>query len=68
MKRFVRRQTTADQELKLMARADELKADLLRSSTITASATEAVGGDAMTNGESVVPTPRPSLDQMWGLE
>ena len=68
MKRFVRRQTTADQELKLMARADALKADLLRSSTITASATQTGDGDAMTKGESVVPAPRLSLDQMWGLE
>gem|GEM_PF-2243692 len=64
MKRFVRRQTTADHELKLMARADELKASLLNTSVEPA----AIDGGAVTVSEPVLAAPRPSLDQMWGLE
>ncbi|HEV3267884.1 MAG TPA: hypothetical protein VGZ68_05730 [Acidimicrobiales bacterium] len=50
--------------MKLMARADELKAQLLRTSNETVS----IDGGAMTNSEAALATPRPSLDQMWGLE
>jgi hypothetical protein len=68
MKRFVRRQAPDDHELKLMARSDELKADLLRTTTTTASATQAPDVDGVTDIEPVLATERPTLDQMWGLE
>jgi len=68
MKRFVRRQSADDRELKLMARADELKADALRPRTTTVSAAQALGGEALSDVEPVLAAPRPSLDQMWGLE
>lgn len=68
MKRFIRRQAADDRQLKLTARADELKSDLLSTVTTTASATLASDVDAVTDVEPVLATPRPSLDQMWGLE
>jgi len=68
MKRFVRRQSAEDRELKLMARADELKADALRPPTTAVSATQTLGGVALSDVEPALAAPRPSLDQMWGLE
>jgi hypothetical protein len=75
MKRFVRRQAADDRQLKIIARADERKAELQSASTITASETltmdasvgaSDVTGD-VTSEEVPVAPPRPSLDQMWGL-
>jgi hypothetical protein len=54
--------------LKLIARSDELKADLLVTATTTASATVVLDVDVVTDEETVLAPPRPSLDQMWGLE
>jgi hypothetical protein len=68
MRRFVRRQAADDRQLKLVARADELKADLLVDTTTTASETLALNIDAVTNEETMLAPPRPSFDQMWGLE
>jgi hypothetical protein len=68
MKRFDRRQAADDYQLKLIARADELKADLLVTATTTASATVVLDVDVVTDEETVLAPPRPSLDQMWGLE
>jgi len=68
MKRFTKRPAADDHELKVMARADELKADLLRTATDTASAAVSIDGVAVTAIDPVLATPRPSLDQMWGLE
>ncbi|HEV3188002.1 MAG TPA: hypothetical protein VGZ04_08135 [Acidimicrobiales bacterium] len=64
MKRFVRRQTTEDHRLKLLARADELKASLLHTSVQAA----ALDGDAVSVSEPILAAPRLTLDQMWGLE
>jgi len=47
-----------------MARADELKASLLNTSVEAT----AIDGGAVTVSEPVLAAPRPSLDQMWGLE
>jgi hypothetical protein len=72
MKRFIRRQAADDRQLKMMARADELKSESLHTSTATASATPAVDAEVVTNAATdvgpVLDALRPSLDQMWGLE
>lgn len=75
MKRFVRRQAADDRQLKIIARADERKAELQSTSTFTASETLAmdagegatdITGDVTSEEVLLAPT-RPSLDQMWGL-
>ena len=79
MKRFVRRQAADDRQLKIIARADDRKAELQSTSTFTASETLAmdagegatditgdVTGDVTSEEVPLAPT-RPSLDQMWGL-
>jgi hypothetical protein len=71
MKRFVRRQGADDRQLKLIARADERKAELQSASTITANETltmDASGeADDVTGEGAPIAPPRPSLDQLWGL-
>ena len=68
MKRFDRRQAADDRQLKLIARSDELKADLLVTAATTASETVSLDVDAVSDEETVLAPPRPSFDQMWGLE
>ncbi|MHB8380202.1 MAG: hypothetical protein ACYDB2_09870 [Acidimicrobiales bacterium] len=57
-----------DRQLKLMARADELKSDLLSTSTTTAGTAPATDAVARADVEPALATQRLTLDQMWGLE